>query len=213
MGWRDWRPRCGTIRTPRSPAPGLKTHSGVLCPSQRRFQRAASLWAQALFLHRVFRRARWANEIVRAPDAYDRVAHPEWVSGACLLARRDVLEDLGGFDEGFFLYCEDMDLCARARAGGHRVRFEPSVVAHHSGGHAAPRASLYPVLARSRVRFADKHAGRARAIAQRSAIAAGSLTHLATSIGRPARARGHRAALITTVGRHRRREEDLHATG
>jgi N-acetylglucosaminyl-diphospho-decaprenol L-rhamnosyltransferase len=181
--------------------PRVLDDDGRLFPSQRRYQRAGSTWAQAFFLHRPLWRAAWANEIIRQDCAYERPAYPEWLSGACMLARRDVVEDLRGFDEGFFLYCEDMDLCARVRAAGHRIRYEPGATVRHKGGHSAPRASLYAILARSRMRFASLHAGRARARLQYLGLAVGALTHVAASIGRPARARGHAEALLAILGR------------
>ena len=60
--------------------------------------------------------------------------HPDWVSGACWLARRPVLEAAGLFDERFFLYTEDVDLCARVRTAGHRIAFVPSSVVRHTRG-------------------------------------------------------------------------------
>lgn len=51
----------------------------------------------------------------------------DWVSGACLLTRRSLLESLSGFDESFFLYSEDVDLCARVRATGLSILFTPEV--------------------------------------------------------------------------------------
>jgi hypothetical protein len=180
--------------------PRLLEDGDRLVPSMRRYQRAGSSWAQALFLHRLLRRAPWANEIIREPAEYEHPAAPEWLSGACLLARRDVLEAIGGFDEEFFLYCEDMDLCARARAAGHRVRYEPSATARHEGGHSAPRSSLFAVLARSRMRYARKHAGRVSAGLQHAALAVHALTHIVVAVRRPEVARGHAAALRATLG-------------
>jgi GT2 family glycosyltransferase len=59
-----------------------------------------------------------------------------WVTGCCLLVRRDCLQDLGGFDEDFFLYYEDVDLCQRARARGWSVWYEPALrVVHHEPLH------------------------------------------------------------------------------
>jgi GT2 family glycosyltransferase len=181
--------------------PRVLDDAGRLVPSQRRYQRAGSTWAQAFFLHRTLRRAAWANEIIRQQSEYERAAYPEWLSGACMLARRDVVAALGGFDEGFFLYCEDMDLCARARAAGHRIRYEPGATVRHQGGHSAPRTSLYAILARSRMRFASLHAGRVRARLQHMGLAVGALTHVAASIGRPAHARAHAEALRAILGR------------
>jgi GT2 family glycosyltransferase len=63
-----------------------------------------------------------------------RPAEPSWVSASCLLARRTALEAVGGFDESFFLYEEDVDLCLRVRRAGWRIVFTPSAsVVHHLG--------------------------------------------------------------------------------
>lgn len=175
--------------------PQLREEDGALIPSIRRYQRLGSTWAQALFLHRVIRRARWANEIVHDEAAYAAPADAEWLSGACLLVRRGAFEELGGFDEGFFLYCEDMDLCARARAAGHVVRYEPRAVARHEGGHSAPRTGLFPVLAESRSRFARKHHGPVVAFLERLGLAVHAVTHVLAAVGRPAHRRGNAAAL------------------
>ena len=95
---------------------------GSLDFSQRLFPRLRSTYAQALFLHRVFPRATWTDELVRDEDAYARRGSPDWVSGACILVRRDALVELGGLDEGFFMYCEDIDLCRRLQVVGLRAR-------------------------------------------------------------------------------------------
>jgi GT2 family glycosyltransferase len=54
-----------------------------------------------------------------------------WLNGCCLMARRSVLEELGGFDEDFFLYQAETDLCLRARRGGHSLGWVPDVSVHH----------------------------------------------------------------------------------
>lgn len=64
------------------------------------------------------------------PDAGRRAV--EWVTGGCLLARRDCFDRLGGLDERFFLYYEDVDFCRRAREAGWGVWYDPAVrVTHH----------------------------------------------------------------------------------
>jgi len=62
-----------------------------------------------------------------------------WVSGAFLLLRRSAFEAVGGFDERFFLYKEEEDLCLRLRAAGGRVIYDPTVAADHVGGVVARR--------------------------------------------------------------------------
>src|SRR5712691_5293932 len=92
-------------------APKILGEDGELHLSQRRFARLRSTYARALFLHRIFPRAAWADELVHDRSAYDRPGSPDWVSGACMLVRREALHRLRGLDDRFFLYREDMDLC------------------------------------------------------------------------------------------------------
>ncbi len=185
----DAEPGAGAV------APRILHSTGELDFSQRRFPRLRSTYSQALFLHRLFPRALWADETVRRLEDYERPGPAEWVSGACMLVRRSALEELDGMDEGFFLYCEDTDLCRRLWDAGHEVRFEPTATAIHEGGASAPRPSLIPVLVASRVRYASKHCGTATALLERGGIALGALTHaLVSKGGRGARA-GHLRSL------------------
>jgi N-acetylglucosaminyl-diphospho-decaprenol L-rhamnosyltransferase len=182
-------------------APRIHDADGMLDFSLRRFPRLRSTYARAFFLHRLFPNAAWADELVRDPAAYARPGSPEWASGACLLVRRSVLEELGGLDEGFFMYCEDVDLCRRLRDAGHELLYEPAAVVAHSGGASGPRASLLPVLAESRLRYAAKHWSATAALLERLGVALEALTHVVlTRGGRAARA-GHGRALLLAVTR------------
>lgn len=58
----------------------------------------------------------------------------DWVSGACLIARRQALEQVDGFDENFFMYFEDNDLCLRLRKAGWKIYFNPKIAITHLGG-------------------------------------------------------------------------------
>ncbi len=60
----------------------------------------------------------------------------DWTSGACLALRREALEAVGGLDERFFMYFEDVDLCRRVRAAGWRVRRVPEANVTHLGGQS-----------------------------------------------------------------------------
>ncbi len=64
----------------------------------------------------------------------------DWLSGACMLARRDALEKVSGFDERYFLYWEDADLCRRLREIGYHVRYLPGANAIHRVAHSSRRA-------------------------------------------------------------------------
>lgn len=179
--------------------PRLLDDDGRLAWSQRRFPRLRSTFAQALFLQRLAPRASWSDELIRDPAAYDLPGTPDWLSGACLLVRRDALAAVGGLDEGFFLYSEEADLFQRMRAAGWRAGYVPRATARHVGGASAPRHTTQGIWARSRVRYARKHHGAAVALLEAVGVALGGLTHAAVWIHRPTRARGHvhagRAAL------------------
>jgi N-acetylglucosaminyl-diphospho-decaprenol L-rhamnosyltransferase len=177
-------------------APRIVHDDGTLDYSQRRFPRLRSTYARALFLHRVFPAASWTDELIRDAGAYAATRMPDWVSGACVLVRRSVLEELDGFDEGFFMYCEDIDLCRRLWSARHELVYEPRAVVSHEGGASAPRASLLPVLAASRIRYARKHRGAAAALLERCGVGLEALTHLLVSRGgRPVRV-GHARSLL-----------------
>jgi N-acetylglucosaminyl-diphospho-decaprenol L-rhamnosyltransferase len=175
--------------------PRILEADGALAHSQRRFPRRASTFSQALFLHRLWPLAAWSDELIRDRAAYDRPGSPDWLSGACLLVRRTALEAVGGLDEDFFLYCEDIDLCARMRTAGWDVRYEPTATARHEGGVSGPREALLGIYARNRVRYARKHEGRTAAAIEAGGVALGHATHALASLTRPAHRRGHIAAL------------------
>jgi GT2 family glycosyltransferase len=182
--------------------PRIANEDGSLDYSIRRFPRIRSAYAEAFFLQRLFPRVRWIDEVVRDASVYQRPAAVEWLSGACLLVKRDVLEELDGWDEGFFLYCEDIDLCKRAQEASFEVRYEPSAVATHVGGGSGSRAALLPVLAASRVRYAQKHEPPGRRAAERFGFALGALTHAVLSRGGLERRAGHaRSFRVFAFGR------------
>jgi N-acetylglucosaminyl-diphospho-decaprenol L-rhamnosyltransferase len=62
-----------------------------------------------------------------------------WLSGSCMLLRREAFEAVKGFDPSYFMYCEDMDLCRRLAESGWSNVYVPSAVVVHTGGHATSR--------------------------------------------------------------------------
>lgn len=71
----------------------------------------------------------------------------DWLSGACMLARREGLLLVRGFDERYFLYWEDADLCRRLRASGYHVRYVPGATAVHHVGHSSRRVKAAAIRA------------------------------------------------------------------
>jgi hypothetical protein len=85
--------------------------------------------------------------------------YPDWVSGACLLVRRSDAEKVGGLDERFFMYTEDVDFCAAIRARGRRILFTPDVEVVHLRGRSAATVpdATREHYRRSQVAFYEKH--------------------------------------------------------
>ena len=183
-------PRAGAV------APNIRNDDGSLAYSLRRFPRVRSTFAQALFLHRLFPHALWADELIRRPDCYERRWAPEWVSGACLMVRRTVLEELGGWDERFFLFGEDVDLCKRIRDAGYTLWFEPSAECRHVGGASSTKEAVLPLLIAGRIRYIEKHHGRLRTMVERIGYGLGALSHAVA--GRDARL-GHIKSLLVSM--------------
>jgi GT2 family glycosyltransferase len=175
--------------------PRIAHGDGSIDFSLRRFPRVRSTYAQALFLHRLFPRSDWADEVDRDPARYETAGEAEWISGAAIMVRRTLLERIGGWDETYFHYGEDMDLCRRIRSLGFSVRYEPAARVVHEGGGSAPRAALLPLLASNRIRYAAKHRGRTAAILERGGVALNSVTHAALGRGGAVTRKGHIAAL------------------
>ena len=113
---------------PRLVAPdGSERPSGRRFPSLRRSSGQAVLGLVAPG-SRASRRYRAASRAGAASGIVD------WVTGACLLVRRDAFESVGGFDEGYFMYVEEVDLCMRLARAGWRTGIERGAVVLHLAG-------------------------------------------------------------------------------
>ena len=106
-------------------APRLLNPDGTLQPSVGKFP---TLWGVICDQFRRRERRKYAY-----PQPVERRV-VDWATGACLLVRREAFEAVGGFDEKYFLYVEEVDLQRRMRDAGHRTVFVPEAVATH---HAA----------------------------------------------------------------------------
>ena len=112
------------------------------------------------FLQRRFDRGgRWARAVV---ERWLQVTRPvSWVAGSALMVRRNDFEQIGGFDEGFFLYFEDIDFCLRLARRVGPVYFEPAITLVHRRGQSAKTNSVQAEAAyrRSQLYFWGKHRG------------------------------------------------------
>lgn len=137
--------------------PCILESDGSRYPSARRFPSWADAAGHALLSpllpdNRFTRRYKMTDLDTASTTSVD------WVSGACFLARRAALSSLGGFDERYFMYLEDTDLCWRARRAGYDVLYVPGATVAHSQGLSTARRP-YRMLAahhRSAFRFAAR---------------------------------------------------------
>lgn len=82
----------------------------------------------------------------------------DWASGACLMVRAELLRQVGGLDESYFMYYEDEELCLRAARAGMGVVYLPAATAHHSGGaSSSDPAAVWPSLYASMLLFFARH--------------------------------------------------------
>lgn len=100
----------------------------------------------AVFRHTVFGKLFPNNRFVRdyllTDWKHDQISDIDWLSGAALLLRREMLDQIGMLDERFFMYCEDVDICRRAHMGGWRVVYYPMVSISHRIGAASDKNAV-----------------------------------------------------------------------
>lgn len=92
-----------------------------------------SVAAHFLLIHKIFSRAHSVYLTNRRLLRFEKV-DVDWICGACLLVRRSVFEELGGFSSRFFMYGEDIDLGTRIRGHGWKIAFLPSIEVMHLQG-------------------------------------------------------------------------------
>jgi GT2 family glycosyltransferase len=88
----------------------------------------------------------------------ERAVAADWVSGACMLIRREPFEHVGGFDEGYWMYWEDADICRRLREHGWLTMFCPSAVARHITGSSGQSRQTIEAFHTSAARYYALHA-------------------------------------------------------
>jgi len=114
-----------------------------------------TLWQEFLILSTLGRRWRGGWYPSHGPDEARGAQRVDYVEGACLLVRRTALEQVGGLDEGYFMYAEEVDWCRRMRDQGWEVWYQPLAKVVHIGGasSATRKTSREADLYRSRVRY------------------------------------------------------------
>ncbi len=101
--------------------------------------------------------------------------------GACLLLRRDALEEVGLLDEAFFMYSEEVDLCYRLRLGGWSICWTPAARVVHFGGQSTKliAADMFTQLYRAKLHYIHKHFGAFRGVCYKGVLLVASAVRVA----------------------------------
>jgi N-acetylglucosaminyl-diphospho-decaprenol L-rhamnosyltransferase len=161
--------------------PMLRERSGAVYPSGREFPGMAEAVGHG-FVGLFWGGNPWTLRYRRIGQEQHRARDADWVSGAFFLVRRDAFDEIGGFDERYFMYVEDVDLCWRLRKAGWTIRYEPGAEVVHQQGLSTSRHPYRMLVAhhRSIWRFARQTAsGRERALLPIVALGLGTRLLLA----------------------------------
>ncbi len=139
--------------------PRILDAGGTLQLSARKeLSLASGLLGRTSLLTRLFPKSSLVKSQFPAVTELIRPTAVDWVSGACMVARRETLDEVGPLDERFFMYFEDADLCRRARGAGWLVYYLPHIeVVHQTGGSSRSKPKAIWLLHKSAFLYHRKH--------------------------------------------------------
>ncbi len=148
--------------------PQLLNPDGTVQSSRRRFPTVAtglfeSTWLEGVAPSGVLDRYYMADR----PD--DRATEVDWVTGAAIMVPREVIQDVGGLDEGYFMYSEELDWCRRIKEAGWQIVYEPAAQVVHYVGQSSDQAvtARHINFQQAKLRYFRKYHGRTTAAALR----------------------------------------------
>lgn len=181
------------------------TPDGRLDTTIRYFPNAVRALGEAVSAERLWPgRPCWLGEREIDPASYAREFSCDWVSGSFMLARREALESAGCFDERFFMYCDETDLCRRIKLAGWEIRHLPQMTILHHDRKAGVKPHIESLSAVTRTMYARKYFSPAHRAAYAGAV---FLRHMIRMIysgsGETARQKrtASRAVIATMLGR------------
>lgn len=124
----DLHPQVGAV------GPELRFPDGTLQPSRRRFPSLATALVESTVVQECWPDNRIVRRYYMSDTPADAVQPVDWVVGACLMVRRGAYEQVGGLDDGYFMYSEEMDWCRRIKGAGWEIFYLPTAtILHHEG--------------------------------------------------------------------------------
>lgn len=140
--------------------PQLLNPDGSIQSSRRRFPTLATAFFESTWLESLAPGILRRYYALDLPD--DETADVDWLTGACIMAPRVVYEQIGGLDEGYFMYSEELDWCRRIKQAGWRVAYYPAArVVHHAGKSSDQAVTARHInFQRAKLRYFRKYHGR-----------------------------------------------------
>ena len=155
VAYMDGHPGIGAL------GPMLICPDGSVQSSRRRFPRVATAFIESTVLQNWFASHRVLRDyyVLDRPD--DAVSEVDWVDGACILVRREALDEVGLLDNAYFMYSEELDWCRRAKSAGWQVVYYPEAQVIHHRGKSSEQVKVFQIVRfnRSKIHYFRKHHG------------------------------------------------------
>ncbi len=163
LAYLDAHPACGLV------GPRLLNADGSSQSSRRRFPTPGTALIESTPLQAHFPDCPPLRRYYVRDRSDDVAQEVDWVTGACMLARRRALAAVGGFDPGYFMYSEELDLCRRLQRAGWRIGYMPDAVVVHHGGQSSDQnvPERHVRFQRAKLRYFRRWHGRPFAAALR----------------------------------------------
>lgn len=161
-------------------APRMRYPDGRLQPSRRRFPGRLTPIFESTIFQQWWPRNPWSRHYHLEDRREDEIQDVDWVVGACLMVRRAAINRVGGFDESFWMYCEEIEWCWRFRRHGWRISYLPDVeITHHEGASTGQNVPLRQLaFDRSRIELQRRLYGGPTATVVKAGIKLGYTIHM-----------------------------------
>ncbi len=143
-------------------APKLVNSDGSLQRSCMGFPTLGAMVMRQLFLEALLPFNPYTKKYLMSGFKHDKLAEVDQPMGACLLVRKEIIDKIGPFDSGYYMFFDEVDLCFRIKKAGWKIFFDPASTVMHHGGTAVKKWSpfkLSKVWTASRNHFFKKHYG------------------------------------------------------